>query len=580
MTPQFATLAPPEIERFLKQTEENELLRFTTAGSVDDGKSTLIGRLLFDSKGAYEDQIASVRKATVSNVAGPIDFSLLTDGLRAEREQGITIDVAYRYFSTPRRKFIIADTPGHEQYTRNMATGASTANLAIVLIDARKGVVAQTRRHSFIASLLGIPHMVIAINKMDLVDYSEAVFEQIRADFSEFAAQLQVNDLQFIPMSALEGDNVVEKSPLMPWFEGPSLLRHLETVHIASDRNLKEMRFPVQYVIRPNSDFRGYAGQVASGMIRKGDSVVVLPSGAASRVKSIVTREGELSTAFAPLSVTVCLEDDIDVSRGDILVHPQHRPHVSNHLDARVVWMSERPLDMAYEYLAKHTTQQVRARVSAVRYRINVNTMEKENARALRLNEIGAILLETNRPLFFDAYRRNRITGSFILVDPITNETVAAGMITGREPRETESKALPDGLRFESRRITQADREARLGHRAATVWLVGNEEAAYSLEAELFRRGCLVHVLADPEHLHLLAELGKICNAVGIITICSVPANAPVEAEDARNLVGDERFLEVDSTSLGSPREVVELAVRSLQGKGFIPADSVNGPEA
>jgi sulfate adenylyltransferase large subunit len=399
--------------------------------------------------------------------------------------------VAYRYFSTPRRKFIIADTPGHEQYTRNMATGASNANLAIILIDARKGVVAQTRRHSFIASLLGIPHMVIAVNKMDLVDYSEAVFEQIRTDFSEFAAQLQINDLQFIPISALEGDNVVEKSARMSWFVGPSLLRHLETVHIASDRNLKEMRFPVQYVIRPDLDFRGYAGQVASGIIRKGDPVVVLPSGATSRVKSIVTREGELSMAFAPLSVTICLEDEIDVSRGDILVHPQHRPHMSHELDARVVWMSDRPLDMSREYLAKHTTQQVRARVSAIRYRININTLEKEAVQELHPNEIGAMLIETHRPLFFDAYRRNRLTGSFILIDPISNETVAAGMITGREPRETEPKALFDGLHYEGRRVSQAEREARSGHRAVTVWLAGNDEAAYSLEADLFRRGCL-----------------------------------------------------------------------------------------
>jgi sulfate adenylyltransferase large subunit len=552
------------------------MLRFTTAGSVDDGKSTLIGRLLFDSKGAYDDQIAAVRKATDTNGAGPIDFSLLTDGLRAEREQKITIDVAYRYFSTPRRKFIIADTPGHEQYTRNMATGASTANLAIILIDARKGVVSQTRRHSFIASLLGIPHIVIAVNKMDLVDYSESVFEQIRADFSEFAVQLQVNDLQFIPISALEGDNVVEKSERMPWFLGPSLLRHLETVHIASDRNLKEMRFPVQYVIRPNLDFRGYAGQVASGIIRQGDSVLVLPSGRTSRVKSIVTREGELSMAFAPLSITICLEDDIDVSRGDLLVHPQHRPHMSHHLDARVVWMSERPLDLSREYLVKHTTQQVRGRVSAVRYRININTLEKEAAHELRLNDIGALLLETNRPLFFDAYRRNRVTGSFILIDPFSNETVAAGMITGREPREAEPRALLDGLHYESPRVTQADRESRSGHRALTVWLVGDEEAAYSLESELFRRGCLVHVLADRQHLHLLAELATICNAIGVITICAVPANARVEAEVARDLIGSDRFVEMDSSILGtSSQEVLASAIQILEKRGFIPAKTV-----
>ena len=573
MSPQFALLPAPEVERFLKQSEETELLRFTTAGSVDDGKSTLIGRLLFDSKGAYEDQIAAIRNSTVHNGAGPIDFALLTDGLRAEREQKITIDVAYRYFSTPRRKFIIADTPGHEQYTRNMATGASTANVAVILIDARKGIVAQTRRHSFIASLLGIPHIVVAVNKMDLVDFSESVFERIREEFSEFAAQLQVNDLQFIPISALEGDNVVEKSERMPWFLGPSLLRHLETVHIASDRNLKEMRFPVQYVIRPDLDFRGYSGQVASGIVRKGDPVLVLPSGRASRVKSIVTREGELSMAFAPLSVVVCLDDEIDVSRGDMLVSPQHRPHVSHRLDARVVWMSERPLDLTREYLVKHTTRLVRGRVTAIRYSIDIDTLDKQAAHELRFNEIGAMLLETNRPLFFDAYRRNRVTGSFILIDPISNETVAAGMITGREPRETEPKALFDGLRYDSPRVTQTDREARSGHRAATVWLVGNEEAAYWLESELFRRGCLVHVLSDRQHLHLLAELATICNAIGLITICAVPGSPGSEAESARNLIGSDRFIEMDSSVMGNGiQEIVESAVRMLEQRGFIPA--------
>jgi sulfate adenylyltransferase large subunit len=558
------------IEQFLRQNQEKELLRLSTAGSVDDGKSTLIGRLLFDSKGAYEDQIASVRKATTQQSAGPIDFALLTDGLRAEREQGITIDVAYRYFSTPRRKFIIADTPGHEQYTRNMATGASTANLAIILLDARKGVLPQSRRHAFIASLLGIPHMVIAINKMDLVEYSEAVFEQIRKDFTSFAAQLQVTDLQFIPISARDGDNVVEKSANMGWFEGPSLLHYLETVHIASDRNLKDMRFPVQYVIRPNLDFRGYAGQVASGTVKKGDAITVLPSGATSRVKSIVTRDGELSMAFPPMSVTICLEDEVDISRGDMLVHVEHRPHVSRHVDAQIVWMSERPLDRTRDYLIKHTTQKVRARVTTIRYKVDVNTLQKQASDNLQLNEIGAVVVETRKPLFVDTYRRNRVTGSFILIDPVSNETVAAGMVTGRELRETEAGAILEGLQYTSERVTADDREKRFGHRAVTVWLVGGAEAAYHLETALFRRGCHVHVLADPQHLEVLPELARVFNAAGMITICAVPEDSHVEREHARKVVGDDRFLDVDVTTWAEgPQEKASLLYRLLEEKGI-----------
>ena len=571
MYPQVAEAPAPEIEHFLKRNEEKQLLRFTTAGSVDDGKSTLIGRLLYDSKGVYEDQIASVRKATMALGGGGMDFSLLTDGLRAEREQKITIDVAYRYFSTPRRKFIIADTPGHEQYTRNMVTGASTANLAIILIDARKGVVPQTRRHAFIASLLGIQHIVIAVNKMDLVDYSEAVFEQIRTDFSEFAANLQANDLQFIPISALRGDNIVEKSGSMPWFAGATLLRHLETVHIASDRNLKEMRFPVQYVIRPNLDFRGYAGQIASGIIRKGDPVMVLPSGAVSRVKAIITREGELSMAFAPLSVTICLEDELDVTRGDMLVHPLHRPHICNRLDARVVWMSEQPLDLSREYLMKQTTQQVPARVAAVRYRININTLEKETARELCLNDIGAMLVETRRPVFFDAYRRNRVTGSFILIDLVSNKTVAAGMITGRAPQPSEPNALVGGSGYRKDRISPEDREARYGHRAVTVWLIGNEEAAYLLEVELFRRNYIVQLLTGKVDFSSLAEFARIGNAAGLITICSVPADAADWIAEARKLSGATGFIALDATVSGTATyEVVISAVHALEEKGYI----------
>ena len=559
--------SPLDIEVFLKQNEEKELLRFSTAGSVDDGKSTLIGRLLVDSKGAYEDQIASARKAAASRPESGLDFALLTDGLRAEREQGITIDVAYRYFSTPRRKFIIADTPGHEQYTRNMATGASTVNLAIVLVDARKGVLPQTRRHAFIASLLGIPHMVVAVNKMDLVEYSEAVFEQIRADFTEFAAQLQVSDLQFIPISAWLGDNVVEKSAAMPWFEGPCLLHHLETVHIASDRNLTEMRFPVQYVIRPSGDFRGYAGQVVSGIVRKGDPVMALPSGAVSRVRSIVTRDGELEMAFTPMAISLCLEDEIDISRGDMLVHPQHSPHLARRIDARMVWMSPRPLSLSRPYLVKHTTQQVPARVSAVRYRIDIGTFEKVPCSELALNEIGAVMLETSRPLFFDPYRRNHATGSFILVDPVSNETVAAGMITGREPRR--SAGLLEGIEFETSRITAADRERRAGHRAATVWLAGNREAAYLLEAELFRRGCLVHVLAEEGHREVFTDLARILIAAGLITIFAGPVMDDAECACLGERLGAARFLYWDASAM-SPPEAAAGVLRGLEDGGFL----------
>ncbi|HVW00845.1 MAG TPA: sulfate adenylyltransferase subunit CysN, partial [Planctomycetaceae bacterium] len=402
----MAAVAEWNCEEWLLASAETELLRFTTAGSVDDGKSTLIGRLLYDSKGVYEDQLASIRKATRNQTTNGLDLSLVTDGLRAEREQGITIDVAYRYFSTPRRKFIIADTPGHEQYTRNMATGASTANLAIILVDARLGVLPQSRRHARIATLLGIPHLLVAINKMDLVGFSEEVFEQIRTEFAALAEELGARDVRFIPISALEGDNVVHRSSRTPWYNGPSLLEHLETVPISNDRNLQDFRFPVQTVIRPNLDFRGFAGQIASGTVRRGDAVRVLPSGRLSRIRSIVTWEGELEEAFAPMSVTLCLEDEVDISRGDMLVADGEEPHSGRRFAAEMVWMNEKPLEPNRPYLLKHTTQVVNARI---------------RVGALSLNEIGPVSVETQRPLFFDAYRKNRATGAFILIDSISN---------------------------------------------------------------------------------------------------------------------------------------------------------------
>jgi bifunctional enzyme CysN/CysC len=418
--------------------DDAELLRFSTAGSVDDGKSTLIGRLLYDTKTVFEDQVRHVEDVSRRRGDERVNLALLTDGLRAEREQGITIDVAYRYFATRKRKFIIADTPGHIQYTRNMVTGASTASLAIILVDARHGLVEQSRRHAFIASLLRIPHLVFAVNKMDLVDWSEARFEEIEAEFRNFAARLDVQDIAFIPISALTGANVVEHSRDTPWYHGPTLLYHLETVHIASDRNLIDVRFPVQRVIRPESaefpDYRGYAGQVAGGVLRPGDEVVALPSGLSTRITRIEQLGEDLDAAFAPMSVTIHLEDDLDVSRGDLLCRPNNQPFVGQDLDAMVCWMSERPLLSRGRYAIKHTTRWGRAVVNDILYRLDVNTGHRdEAARELKLNDLGRIRLRTTTPILYDPYRRNRVTGSFILVDEANHTTVAAGMLLASE---------------------------------------------------------------------------------------------------------------------------------------------------
>ena len=414
-----------------------ELLRFATAGSVDDGKSTLIGRLLFDSKAIFEDALEAVER-TSRQRGEETNLALLTDGLRAEREQGITIDVAYRYFATPRRKFIIADTPGHVQYTRNMVTGASTADVALILVDARKGILEQSRRHAFLATLLRVPHLVVCVNKMDLVEYSQERFDEIKADFRAFAAKLDITDLVFIPISALNGDNVVNRSANMGWYEGSSLLHHLEEVHIASDRNLIDARFPVQIVIRPRDDqfhdYRGYAGQMAGGVLRPGDEVVALPSGFTSTIAGIDTADGPVSEAFAPMAVTIRLADEIDVSRGDMLCRTQNRPTVSQDIDAMICWMSDTPLQERGKYVIKHTTRVARALVNQVHYKLDVNTLHRdESASSLALNEIGKVSLRSTVPLFHDEYRRNRATGSFVLIDEQTNATVAGGMILGRE---------------------------------------------------------------------------------------------------------------------------------------------------
>ncbi|GIG58483.1 hypothetical protein Lfu02_28550 [Longispora fulva] len=412
-----------------------DILRFATAGSVDDGKSTLIGRLLYDSKSIFEDQLAAVEATSAARGDDYTDLALLTDGLRAEREQGITIDVAYRYFATPKRKFIIADTPGHIQYTRNMVTGASTADLALILVDARKGLVEQSRRHAFLCSLLRVPHMVLCVNKMDLVDWSEERFEEIRSEFRAFATKLEVPDLSVIPISALKGDNIVTRSTNMPWYDGPALLHHLENLHIASDRNLVDTRFPVQYVIRPQStsvsDYRGYAGQVASGVLKPGDEVTVLPSGFTSRIASIETADGPVAEAYPPMSVTVRLTDEIDISRGDLICRPNNQPQVSQDVEAMVCWMDETaPLVRGKKYAIKHTTRTARAIVKDLHYRLDINTLHRdETAPSLGLNEIGRIRLRTTVPLLCDEYRRNRVTGGFIVIDESTNRTVGAGII-------------------------------------------------------------------------------------------------------------------------------------------------------
>ncbi|RLP95674.1 MULTISPECIES: sulfate adenylyltransferase subunit 1 [unclassified Micromonospora] len=412
-----------------------DLLRFATAGSVDDGKSTLIGRLLYDTKSLFTDQLAAVEAVSAARGDEYTNLALLTDGLRAEREQGITIDVAYRYFATPRRKFIIADTPGHIQYTRNMVTGASTADLALILVDARKGLVEQSRRHAFLCSLLRVPHLVLCVNKMDLVDWSQEVYERIADEFTAFAAKLDVPDLTVVPISALRGDNIVTRSENMPWYEGPSLLHHLERVHIASDRNLVDVRFPVQYVIRPQSttvtDYRGYAGQVASGVLKPGDEVMVLPSGFTSRIAAVETADGPVAEAFPPMSVTVRLADEIDISRGDLICRPNNAPAVAQDIEAMVCWMDEtRPLQVGGRYAIKHTTRSARAIVRGLHYRLDVNSLHRdESADALRLNEIGRVRLRTTVPLLADEYRRNRTTGGFVIIDEATNRTVGAGMI-------------------------------------------------------------------------------------------------------------------------------------------------------
>jgi len=566
-----------DIHTYLDRHQRKELLRFLTCGSVDDGKSTLIGRLLHDTKMIYEDQLAAVKRDSAkfgtTGEAGGVDLALLTDGLKAEREQGITIDVAYRYFSTDKRKFIIADTPGHEQYTRNMATGASTCQLAIILIDARHGVMSQTKRHSFIVSLLGIKHVIVAINKMDLVGFAQEKFEQIKSEYTGFVAKLDIPDVQFIPISALRGDNVVEKSEEMPWYQGPPLLNHLETVHIASDRNLTDMRFPVQYVLRPNLDFRGFAGTIASGIIRKGDAITALPSGRKSKIKSIVTYEGELPEAFSPMAVTVTLEDEIDVSRGDMLVHPGDEPHVSSQIEAMVVWMAEKPFVSGKNYWIKQTTRLVSGELAELRYGVDVNTLEKLPTTQLAMNEVGHVLLSLNQPIAYDPYKANAATGAFILIDRLSNTTVGAGMILEPGDRRTTGdhwgqQPASKRLKLPESQISLAQREQRFAQKGVTVLLTGltgsgKADVAYALERKLFDAGRAVTVLygqnmreglcrdlgfgADDrsENLRRSAEVAKILNDAGLICLCAFVAPHEAVREKAKQTIGAERFVEV-----------------------------------
>ena len=558
-----APLLSEDFDQFLRQEMGKELLRFTTAGSVDDGKSTLIGRLLHDAKGVYEDQLASLKKSRINRSTGPIDFSLLTDGLRAEREQGITIDVAYRYFATPRRKFIIADTPGHEQYTRNMATGASTANLAVILVDATKGLLPQTRRHSYIASLLGIPNVLAAINKMDLVGYREDVYLRLQADFLALARHLHIPAAQCVPISALEGDNIVARSRNMPWYSGPTLLEHLETVAIQPSSSIDAIRFPVQYVIRPDSTFRGFAGQVAGGAVQTGDSVLALPSGQTTRVRSIVTYDGKLAAAVRSQSVTLELEDEIDLSRGDMLVSPDAPPKASRSFSARVVWLNEKPLDLHRTYLAKHTTRQVKAQVTRIQNRIDVNTLTSAPAAELEMNGIALLHLKTNSPLFIDSYRESRATGSFILIDPLSNATVAAGMIgedlsgsnivrVGREEEQ---------LSASREAITSQDRFKRHGHLPA-IFLLPNGLLAESAERALFDKG-FETIILDGDQIPS-ASMAAILNpllSAGLVVLV-VAGNVPVETRRAlETLAGDSLF---DFVTAEPPVTHQDLASRIL----------------
>ena len=589
-------LISEDIQAYLAQHERKELLRFLTCGNVDDGKSTLIGRLLHDSKMIYEDHLEAItRDSKKSGTTGDdIDLALLVDGLQAEREQGITIDVAYRYFSTAKRKFIIADTPGHEQYTRNMATGASTCDLAIILVDARYGVQTQTRRHSFIASLLGIKHIVVAINKMDLKGFDEGVFESIKADYLKFAEGLKMkpSSLHFVPMSALKGDNVVNRSERSPWYTGQSLMEILETVEVAADRNLTDLRFPVQYVNRPNLNFRGFAGTLASGIVRKGDEVMVLPSGKSSRVKSIVTFEGELEHAGPGQAITLTMEDEIDISRGDLLVHADSVPPVTDTFDAMLVWMAEEPMLPGKKYDIKRATSYVPGSIASIINKVDVNTLEEGPASALQLNEIGKVKISLDAPIALDGYDSNRTTGSFIIIDRLTNGTVGAGMIVAQPVSHGST-----GHHGELAHVTTQERAQRFGQQPATVLFsglsgAGKSTLAYAVERKLFDMGRAVFVLDGQNLRHDLnkglaqdragrtenwrraAHVARQFNEAGLLTLAAFVAPDAQGRDQAKALIGDDRLITVYVQA--SPAVCAERDPQGLYAAGGdnIPGES------
>ncbi len=555
--------------------ENKSLLRFTTSGSVDDGKSTLIGRLLYETNCIFEDQFAAVEKTSQQRGNERVDLALLLDGLAAEREQGITIDVAYRYFTTAKRKFIIADTPGHEQYTRNMVTGASTSELAIILIDARYGVITQSKRHGFLISLLQIPHLVVAVNKMDLVDYAEASFRKIVKDYSEFSQKLDIHDISFIPISALDGDNVTTRSANMPWYEGHTLLHMLENVHVSADKNFVDFRFPVQSVLRPNLNFRGFSGTITSGTVKVGEEIATLPSGKTSRIKSIVTYDGDLEEACAGQAVTLTLDDEIDISRGDMIVRMNNLPHVGNEFDVNLCWMDEQPMNLRAHYVLKHTTQKVKAYIWDIRYKIDVNSLHREEADQFALNEIGRVIIKTARPLFFDNYQINRGTGSFILIDPLTNRTVAAGMIRGKardvkavtKTKHAESQCSTN-VNWEGGMISVQDWEHRNGHKGAVLWCTGLSGAGKSTVAKglvklLFSKGCQVLVLDGDnmrhglcgdlgfndqdrsENIRRVGETARLFYEQGNIVICTFISPFHDDRNFVRSILPDGAFCEV-----------------------------------
>lgn len=554
-----------------------DLLRFTTAGSVDDGKSTLIGRLFYDSKSIFEDQMEAIEKSSKSSGEEEVNLALLTDGLKAEREQKITIDVAYRYFATPKRKFIIADTPGHTQYTRNMVTGASTADLAVILVDASKGLLTQSRRHAFISSLLRIPHLVVAVNKMDLVDYDEEVFNEIVGEFRDFAKKLNVSDITYIPISALKGDNVVDKSDHTDWYNGSTLLHHLETVKVDASENIVDFRFPVQYVIRPNQNFRGFSGRVASGHIRPGDEITVLPSGLSSKVKEIVTRDENLEIAYPGDSVTLTTEDEIDISRGDMIVRKNNVPQVSNSFEAYVCWMNEKDLELGKPYILQHNTHTVQVFAEELLYRMNVDSLSREEADRLKLNEIGRVRLKTSQPIFFDPYQINQKTGSFIVIDPATNVTIGAGMIRAgstesktRSSDKVKRKSSPN-VTWEPWNIPRKEREQRNGHKAKLLWFTGISGAGKStiakeLERTLWEAGKQT-VLLDgdqvrhglngdlgfspsdrTENIRRAGEVARLFFEHGNIVICTFVSPYEKDREKARQLFPEGEFQEIHIT--------------------------------